>query len=177
MTTDALGIGTGRAGGDLPATLESADRALLAATQAGLPLVPRPFAEIAQRHGLDETEVISRFRGMMESGVIRRVAAVPNHYALGYRANGMSVWDVADEAIHEAGVEVGALPFVSHCYQRPRRPPEWPYSLFAMVHGRDRSEVASKVAEIASLLGPRDRGHEVLFSTRVLKKTGVRMSA
>jgi len=176
MSTNALGILTGRSGGCPRRNLEPTDRQLLAATHAGLPLVARPFADLARRHGLSEAEVIERFRRMLEAGVIRRVAAVPDHYALGYRANGMSVWDVADEAIHEAGVEVGALPFVSHCYHRPRRLPGWPYSLFAMVHGRDRSEVAAKVAKIATLLGSRQRGHEVLYSTRILKKTGVRIT-
>jgi len=176
MPAGTPGIMAGRAGSRSRLDLDPTDRQLLTATQAGLPLVERPFAELARRHGLGETEVIERFRRMLESGVIRRVAAVPDHYALGYRANGMSVWDVPDRSIHEAGVEIGAISFVSHCYHRPRRLPEWPYNLFAMVHGRDRSEVASKVTEIAALLGDRDRGHEVLYSTRILKKTGVRIT-
>jgi hypothetical protein len=87
----------------------------------------------------------------------------------------MSVWDVPDEAISEAGHVIGALEFVSHCYSRPRHPPTWPYALFAMVHGRSRREVEAKVASIAELLGPLDRGHDVLYSTRILKKTGLRL--
>jgi hypothetical protein len=46
-----------------------------------------------------------------------------------------------------------------------------------MVHGHDRAEVAAQVAEIARLLGDAARGHEVLFSTRILKKTGTRLFA
>ena len=108
--------------------------------------------------------------------MIRRIGAVPNHYALGYRANGMSVWDVPDERVGELGPQVGALDFVTHCYRRPRHAPLWPYNLFAMVHGLSREEVAGKVAKIAELLGPADRGHEVLYSTRILKKTGLRLA-
>jgi DNA-binding Lrp family transcriptional regulator len=100
---------------------------------------------------------------------------VPNHYALGYRANGMSVWDVDDAAVSELGRKVGALPAVSHCYRRPRRPPAWPYNLFAMVHARSRAEVEAEVAGIAAVLGAACRAHEILYSTAILKKTGLRL--
>jgi DNA-binding Lrp family transcriptional regulator len=113
---------------------------------------------------------------MHESGAIRRIAAVPNHYRLGWTANGMSVWDVADAHVDALGERVGALDCVSHCYRRPRRLPEWPYNLFAMVHGRTRNEALAKVAEIAHVLAPHARAHDVLFSTRILKKTGLRFA-
>jgi DNA-binding Lrp family transcriptional regulator len=87
----------------------------------------------------------------------------------------MSVWDVPDDAIDELGARVGELDFVTHCYHRPRRLPEWPYNLFAMVHGGSRQEVLHKVSEIARLLGPACRAHDVLFSTEILKKTGLRI--
>ncbi len=153
---------------------DAVDRALIAATREGLPLCERPFEAVGARLGISGAEVRQRFARMLEAGIIRRIGVVPNHYRLGYRANGMSVWDVADEAVDRLGSEVGALPFVSHCYRRPRRLPDWPYNLFAMVHGRDRAEVERKVAEIARLLGDAARGHEVLYSRRILKKTGLR---
>ena len=155
--------------------IDETDRALIRATQAGLPLVPRPYDAVAEAAGLSPEETMRRLRRLLETGVIRRIGAVPNHYRLGYRANGMSVWDVDDAAVDEIGARVGALEFVSHCYRRPRRPPAWPYTLFAMVHGRDRAEVSAKVAEIASLIGPVSRGHDVIYSTRILKKTGLRL--
>jgi siroheme decarboxylase len=151
------------------------DLDLVRATQAGLPLVPEPYAALAAQLGVAEDEVMSRLRRMLADGRVRRIAAVPNHYALGYRANGMSVWDVADEAVGGLGPRVGALPFVSHCYRRPRCD-GWRYNLFAMVHGRDRAEVEAKVADIAALLGGASRAHEVLYSKRILKKTGLRVS-
>ena len=151
------------------------DRRLIVATQSGLPRVSRPYQAIAAQLGIDEAEVIRRLERMLASGAIRRIGAVPNHYALGYRGNGMSVWNVPDEHVRELGRLIGDLDFVSHCYHRPRHLPEWPYNLFAMVHGRDRAEVEAKVAQIARLLGTADRGHAVLYSTRILKKTGLRI--
>jgi DNA-binding Lrp family transcriptional regulator len=80
-----------------------------------------------------------------------------------------------EHRIDALGEQVGALRFVTHCYRRPRHLPDWPYNLFAMVHGRDRQTVEARVAEIAALLGDACRGHDILFSTRILKKTGLRL--
>ena len=164
---------------DLSATraLDSTDRAIIHATQAGLPLVPEPYAAVGAQVGVTGQEVMARMQRMQDLGVIRRIAAVPNHYAIGYTANGMSVWDVPDDQVDELGERIGALECVSHCYRRPRHLPEWPYNLFAMVHGRSRLEVEEKVKQIAGVLGRAYRAHEVLYSTRILKKTGLRLPA
>jgi DNA-binding Lrp family transcriptional regulator len=150
------------------------DADVVRALQDGLPLVPRPYRAVAESLRVAPDELMARLREMLADGRVRRVGAVPNHYALGYVANGMSVWDVDDAAIGELGPRVGALEFVSHCYRRPRRPPAWRYNLFAMVHGRARNEVEAKVGEIAALLGAACRAHDVLYSVRILKKTGLR---
>jgi DNA-binding Lrp family transcriptional regulator len=157
------------------APLDEIDRRIVLATQSGLPLEPQPYLAVARQVGVSAEEVMTRMRRMLETGMIRRIGAVPNHYALGYKANGMTVWDVPDEKVDELGELVGALDFVSHCYQRPRHMPEWPYNFFAMVHGHDRGEVEAQVRLIADLLGDADRGHEILYSTRILKKTGLRI--
>ena len=157
--------------------IDAIDRRLIAALQDGLPLVPRPYDAVGERVGLSGVEVRTRLARLVEHGVVRRIGAVPNHYALGLVANGMSVWDIDDEVIDEVGPRVGSLEFVSHCYRRPRRLPAWPYNLFAMVHGTERAEVEEKVARIARLIGAASRGHEILYSTRILKKTGLRIAA
>ncbi len=158
------------------APIDAMDREIVRASQGGLPLVPRPYHALAETLGIEPGEVMARLQRMLATGAIRRIGAVPNHYALGWRANGMSVWDVADERVSELGRAVGKLEFVTHCYRRPRRPPLWPFNLFAMVHGRSREEVEDKVAEIAALLGTAARAHDVLYSTRILKKTGLRLT-
>ncbi len=157
--------------------IDELDRAIVQATQEGLPLMHAPYTEIAGSCGSDTETVIRRMRRMLERGVIRRIGAIPNHYKLGLHGNGMSVWDVDDERLQELGARVGRLDYVSHCYERPRHLPRWPYNLFAMVHGHDRDEVSAKLDQIEALLGSGCRQHDVLFSTRILKKTGLRLAS
>ena len=156
--------------------LDELDRRIIRATQSGLPLVPRPYEAVGAALGIDGEQVRDRLQAMLAEGLIRRIGAVPNHYRLGFTANGMSVWDVADERVDELGERIGQLPFVSHCYRRPRRPPVWNYNLFAMLHGRSRDEVEAQAQQVAALLGDACRLHDILYSTAILKKTGLRIS-
>jgi DNA-binding Lrp family transcriptional regulator len=156
--------------------LSELDRRLVAALQSGLPLVPRPYEAVGASLGISADGVREHLAAMLASGLIRRIGAVPNHYKLGFTANGMSVWDVADDAVDELGARVAALPGVSHCYRRPRRLPQWPYNLFVMLHGRSRDEVRQQAQRIEALLGSACRGHDILYSTAILKKTGLRLA-
>jgi len=155
--------------------LDDIDRALIRATQGGLPLVARPYHALARQLGLEAEVVMERLQAMLKSGIIRRIGVVPNHYAIGWTANGMTVWDVADDQVDALGEQVGALHFVTHCYRRPRALPVWPYNLFAMVHGGSRDECAAQAAQIQTLLGNACRGGDILYSTEILKKTGLRI--
>lgn len=156
--------------------LDALDRQLIAATQSGLPLVPQPYEAIGAMLGISAREVQDRLADMLRRGLIRRIGAVANHYRLGYTANGMTVWDVDDARVDELGAQLGKLPGVTHCYRRTRALPEWPYNLFVMLHGRSREEVERQAAVVATLLGGACRGHEILYSTQVLKKTGLRLA-
>ena len=155
-------------------TLDPTDRSLIKATQAGLPLTARPYAQIATWLMLTEDEVIARLTALQDRGIIRRIAIAPNHYALGMVANGMSVWDVDDPQAAGLGARIGALDFVTHCYLRPRAP-VWRYNLFAMLHGASRPEVEEKRAQVRAILGDACRADDILYSTRILKKTGLRL--
>ena len=155
--------------------LDAFDRALIAATQGGLPLVARPYEAVGAMLSVPGEQVRERLAQMLEGGLVRRIGAVPNHYRLGYTANGMSVWDVDDAQVSKLGARVAQLPGVSHCYRRPRHLPDWPYNLFAMLHGTSREAVAAQAEEIAQLLGSACRGHDILYSTAILKKTGLRL--
>ena len=137
--------------------------------------MPRPYDAVGERLGVSGQQVRERLAQMLESGLIRRIGAVPNHYRLGFTANGMSVWDVDDALVDQLGERIGQLPGVSHCYRRPRRLPSWPYNLFAMLHGRTRAEVEQQAEQVRALLGAACTGHDILYSTAILKKTGLRL--
>jgi siroheme decarboxylase len=156
--------------------LDPLDRQLIAATQSGLPLVPRPYEALGAMLGVSAQEVQTRLAEMLERGLIRRIGAVANHYRLGYAANGMTVWDVADDRVDELAEQVARRSGVTHCYRRPRALPAWPYNLFVMLHGRSRDEVERQADEVAALLGDACRGHDILYSTQMLKKTGLRVA-
>ncbi len=164
-----------RSHADLSPVLDRLDRTLISETQAGLPLVPRPYAQIAERIGCNAGILISRLERLVETGAVRRIGAVPNHYRLGLRGNGMSVWDIDDAHVDALGEQLGVLDFVSHCYRRPRHLPLWPYNLFAMVHGQDRAEVLQAAARLETIVSAHCRDHDVLFSDAILKKTGLRI--
>ncbi|WP_420583478.1 Lrp/AsnC family transcriptional regulator [Ruegeria sp.] len=155
--------------------IDAKDREIIEALQCGLPLMAAPYAQVAADLGIDEDALLFRLADMKSRGVIRRIAAAPNHYKLGMTSNGMTVWDVEDGCVAELGARIGALPFVTHCYERPRALPDWPYNLFAMVHGADRDEVEEKRTQIAAILGDACRAKDILYSTRILKKTGLRL--
>lgn len=155
---------------------DAIDRAIVLATQAGLPLYPDPWGAVGDQVGISGKEVLTRMQAMQTAGIIRRVAAVPNHYRLGYVANGMSVWDVDDAQIERLGREIAGVAGVSHCYRRPRHLPHWPYNLFAMLHGKSRDEVESQAEALRILLGSACRGYRILYSSRILKKTGLRLA-
>ena len=157
--------------------LDDTDRKILRVTQSGLPIESHPFLSIAHNISLTENDVIQRLKQMLTNKIIRRIGAVPNHYKLGLTANGMTVWDVADDKVAELGNKLGKLDFVSHCYQRPRHLPMWRYNMFAMVHVSNRDEVNDKVKIIKQLLGDDCRAHDTLYSSAILKKTGLRLAA
>lgn len=157
-------------------SIDELDLRIVRATQTGLPLVRAPYAAVATSLNMAPHELITRLKNLLSAGVIRRIGAVPNHYRLGLRGNGMTVWDVPNKQVDALGRKIGALSFVSHCYRRPRHPGFWPYNLFAMVHGRERAEVLEKSESIARLLGTAYHANAVLFSSAVLKKTGLRLA-
>lgn len=146
---------------------------LLAAAQEGLPLVARPFRALAQRAGLAPGEVLRWLAQWQAAGVLARLGLVVRHRELGYRANAMVVWDLPAARVDAVGREFAGLPWVSLCYRRPRRAPDWPYNLFCMVHGKQRDQVRGQVAELARRAGS-EVPHALLFSTRCYKQRGAR---
>jgi len=152
------------------------DRSLLGAIEEGLPIVARPYDDIAGRLGVGADDVRGRLRQLSDAGIIGRFGCVVNHRALGYRANAMAVWDIADDLVDTVGQRLCRHPKVSLCYRRPRRLPEWPYNLFCMVHAKRQDDALEVVDELNRILEGAARGHSVLFSTRCFKQRGATFS-
>ena len=140
--------------------------------QSGLPLVERPYAEIAQNVGIDEQEVMRRIEIMLTTGAIRRMGVVVRHHELGYHANAMLIWDIADEKVNEVGTQLSAVECITLCYQRPRHLPHWPYNLFTMIHGKQRQSVEQRIEEIVQQYSLGDIPRATLFSLRRFKQRG-----
>lgn len=157
--------------------IDRIDRQIIFHSQAGLALTPDPWQALGAAAGCSQRELLERMGRMLDCGIIRRIGLVPNHYRLGLKANGMTVWDVDDNQAEQLGQHIGQLDFVSHCYLRPRHHPVWRYNLFAMVHAHDRAEVLGKARFIKSILGHACKADKVLFSSAILKKTGLRFAA
>jgi DNA-binding Lrp family transcriptional regulator len=154
--------------------LSDDDLALVSALAEGLPLVSHPYRAVGAPLGMDEAEVIARIQAMRESGIIRRFGIIVRHHELGFKANAMSVWSIPEEVVSETGRRLGDAPEVTLCYRRPPRLPEWPYNLFCMIHGRDRSAVEQTIRDLVQRFGLGAYPHAVLFSTRRFKQTGAR---
>ena len=154
------------------AEIDEKDEALILLMQTGLPLTPTPYSALGNEVGMTEEEVISRLTYLNESKIIKRFGIVVRHHELGYRANAMTVWNIDDDKVSELGVCMGGFDFVTLCYRRPRRLPEWPYNLFTMIHGKDREHVLSNIELLVNQCDLKTVEHEVLFSTKRFKQRG-----
>jgi DNA-binding Lrp family transcriptional regulator len=158
--------------------LDSTQRRIVAAVQEGLPLVPRPYAEIAERAGLPreagEARVLAQLRSWCNQRVIKRIGVIVRHRPLGFVANAMAVWDVPDADTDVAGRALAREAGVTLCYRRTRALPAWPYNLYCMIHGRERDDVDARLDEIAAHAGLARHPHARLFSRTEFKQRGAR---
>ena len=151
--------------------LSDFDIAAICELQTDLALTESPFAESAKKLNVTEEELIQLAERFKESGLLRRYAAVLYHRNAGFVANGMGVWKVPPSQIQEVGLKASAFPQVSHCYERPTYP-DWPYSLFTMVHSRTVEECDKVTRAISEKIGISD--YIVLYSTKEYKKVRIK---
>ena len=136
--------------------LAAADIPFVRALQHNLPLVQRPFRELAQREGVSENELLEAARRLLASGIMRRYGATLRHREAGYTVNALVAWRVPAERIEAAGRAAAAHAAVSHCYERVARPPVWPYQLFTMIHGRSEEDLGQVIAQLGATILPEE---------------------
>jgi siroheme decarboxylase len=153
-----------------PEALTDRELDAIRALQRDLAVESEPFREVAARAGFDQAELLELGHAFLETGQMRRYAAVLAHRNAGFVQNGMGVWRVPEERLDECGRTMAAFRGVSHCYQRPTYP-DWPYNLFSMTHGRTKADCEAVLAAVGAETGLDD--YSVLYSTKEYKKTRV----
>lgn len=148
------------------------DLELIIAVQNGLPLVSRPYAQIAQQLQLTETHVIQRLQELKQQGLIKRLGVVVNHRQLGYQANAMVVFNIPDTEVNKIGKEISQFDFINLCYRRPRHENVWPFNLFCMIHGKTRETVLQQLEQLIDECKLEAYAHNILFSQRCFKQRG-----
>lgn len=158
-------------------TLTEPQRRMVRVIQDGIPIKMNPYQEMASHLNYEVSSVIETLRELINQGKIKRLGCVPNHYNLGIRGNAMAVFNVPDRLVNQVGKKLGRRDEVTHCYKRPRKGEVWPYNLFAMVHDRTEEEAIEKVESLRKIVHLHSFDYEVLFSKRLLKKTGLRLAS
>ena len=152
------------------------EKAILAVVQDDLPLSLTPYADIAAQCGTDEHTVLALLQRLQAEGVIRRFGVTLRHQRVGFACNIMVAWEIprgmSAAARDAAGEILAAHPQVSHCYWRPGTAPDWPYTLYSMLHGRSEAECLAAVRDLSAQTGLAD--YACLTSEAELKKTSMR---
>ncbi len=150
--------------------LTEIEKQIIAAVQADLPLVERPYEELSEKLGLSEAVFLKTLQGLCDRGVIRRFGATIRHQKSGFGANVMVAWRVQEERMEEVGSTMATFKQVSHCYRRSPNG-DWPYNLYTMVHAEDKRACREIAFKMAQTTGVED--YALLFSQRELKKTSM----
>jgi DNA-binding Lrp family transcriptional regulator len=150
--------------------LTDIEKKVIASIQQDMPVVERPYLQIAQRIGLSEDELLETLQRLCERGIIRRFGATLRHQRTGYLANAMAAWRVAEDRIDDVGERMASFRQVSHCYRR-NPAPQWPYNLYTMIHADDEAACRETAREMSRAAGVDD--YLLLFSREELKKTSM----
>ena len=151
--------------------LTEIDKAIIKELQSNIPLETRPFDKIAAKLNISTQKVITRIEELKEQGKLKRISALLYHLDSGYQANGMLACQVSQEKIEKIGLNFAARQEISHCYQR-KTYPDWPYNLYAMIHGQSKKQVEQLTAKLIQEHNIDD--YQLLYSTEELKKTSMK---
>ena len=142
------------------------DKALMNILTTGMPLVPAPYAVIADQLGRSEQEIITRIRALTDAGILSRLGVIVRHRKLGLEIQRDGRLERARGRIFEAGTQLAALPGVTLCYERRPVADVWPYRLYCMIHAQSRDDALAVLEKAKALPALSDVDHKVLFSTR-----------
>jgi len=150
--------------------LNETEKKMLSKLQDDLKVTNKPFNFLCGE-GFEVEKVLQIIQELIDKRVIRRVAAVVNHRKLGFAANVMFCSKVNEDRIADAGKALARFGVVSHCYERETIA-NWPYNLYAMMHGRSMGEIQHVTSKFTESEGI--DSFELLPTEEELKKKPVK---
>ena len=100
------------------------DREIINQFQGGFPVVERPFAVMAKKLDIQESELLTRIRFMLDDGILTRFGPLYNIDKMGGTFS-LCAMQVPVELFDEIAQKVNAFPEVAHNYQRDHRLNMW----------------------------------------------------
>lgn len=155
-----------------PVVLTERDKAVVRIFQGALEPEAEFFAGLAKRLGMDAAALLAKIQEWQAKGILRRIGLLLRHRQIGFRANGMCCWKVAEGEAVVAGRRLAAFPEVTHCYERPLNA-VFPYNVYAMIHCKSWDEAQEVFTRISDGAGLRDG--QLLLSVREFKKTSLKL--
>jgi siroheme decarboxylase len=146
------------------------EKKIIALLQGDIPVVERPFLEMARKLGITEDEFLDVVQDLNARGLIRRFGATLKHQKSGFKANAMVAWKVDENQVEKTGSIMAGFQQITHCYRR-NPAPSWPYNLYTMVHAGDEDQCRAIVKQIAKTAEQTE--YEILFSKKEFKKTSM----
>ena len=95
------------------------DRRLLNEFQHHFPLSPHPYADLAERLGTSEEEVLGQIKRLQGDGLISRVGAVIQPHTIGYST--LAAMSIPTDKIEDVVELINQLPQVNHNYERENK--------------------------------------------------------
>lgn len=135
-----------------PSELSPGERRIVQLLQDSIAPCPYLYQALAAQVGISESDLLATLHRWKSDGILRRIAPVLYHRQMGYRANAMCVWQMAQADTRRAGKAVAADHRVTHCYERASHS-DFPYNLFAMVHAFSWPAVDRLFLELTRKIG------------------------
>jgi len=126
--------------------IDSLDFRLLNEFQRDFPLLPRPYAALAEQVGSSEGEVIATLSRLLKQGTVSRIGAVITPRSVG--ASTLAALSAPPEHLERIADLVSRHPEVNHNYQREHR-----YNLWFVATAEDEAALAAALHGIEAETG------------------------
>jgi len=127
--------------------LDPIDRAIVAALQRGVPIVERPFAELAASLETTEEAIVARLARLIHTGAVGRFAPMLDAEKLGGAVT-LCAMAVPAERFGEVAAQLAAMPEVAHNYERAHR-----FNMWFVLAVERPAQLAAAIAQIEAETG------------------------